>query len=83
MMSSLSNTMCSGARQVGHTSNTYSVSHKTTLLRLFNLYSAGIDFRRQNLTSKVDPRAVKVGLSIFIMAVDQHNRYPDEAERAN
>ena len=31
-------------------------------------YSAGIDFRRQIPTSKVDPRAVRT--KIFIMAVD-------------
>ena len=33
-----------------------------------NPYSAGIDFRRQILTSKVDPRTVIV--KIFMMAVD-------------
>ena len=32
-----------------------------------NPYSAGIDFRRQILTSKVDPRVVRVQL--FILAV--------------
>ena len=31
-------------------------------------YSAEIDFSRQNVTSKVDPRAVRV--KIFVMAVD-------------
>ena len=45
---------------------------------MVNPYSAGIDFRRQNmtyvlcrrqiLTSKIDPRAVKV--KIFIMSAD-------------
>ena len=34
----------------------------------FNSYIAGIDIRRQILTSKVDPRTVRV--KIFIMAVD-------------
>ena len=29
---------------------------------------AGIDFRRQNLTSKVDP--LSVGIEVFVMAVD-------------
>ena len=33
-----------------------------------NPYSAGIDFSRQNLTTKVDPRAVRV--KILLMAVD-------------
>ena len=33
-----------------------------------NPYSAGIVFRRQNLTAKVDPRTVRE--NIFIMAVD-------------
>ena len=33
-----------------------------------NPYSAGIDFSRQILTSKVDPRTVRV--QIFILAVD-------------
>ena len=28
-------------------------------IEIFLLYRAGIDFRRQNLTSKVDPRAVR------------------------
>ena len=32
-------------------------------------YIAGIDFRRQNLTSKVDPRDVR--LKIFIMAIEE------------
>ena len=31
----------------------------------FNSYSAGIDFRRQNLTSTVDPRAITVKLLCF------------------
>ena len=33
-----------------------------------NPFSAGTDFRRQNLTSKVDPRTKKI--TIFTMAVD-------------
>ena len=33
-----------------------------------NPYSAGIDFSRQNLTSIVDPRTVRI--NIFLMAVD-------------
>ena len=36
---------------------------------MFNPYSAGISFRRQNPTSKVDPRTVRV--KMFIMAVYQ------------
>ena len=36
-----------------------------------NPYSAGIDFRRQILTSKIDPHTVKV--KIFIMAVDPYH----------
>ena len=32
----------------------------------FNSYSAGIDFRRQILTSKIDPRAVRVKVSLSI-----------------
>ena len=35
---------------------------------MINPYSAGIDFSRQILTTKVDPRTVRV--KIFIMAVD-------------
>ena len=35
---------------------------------IVNPYSAGIDFSRQNLTTKVDPRTVRI--KIFIMAVD-------------
>ena len=35
---------------------------------VFNSYSAGIDFGRQILTSKFDPRAVRV--QIFLMAVE-------------
>ena len=60
----------------------YSTSHFTNLNNLnkitwrFNLYSAGIDFRRQNLTSvdvrflrlKSIPRSVRV--TIFLMVVD-------------
>ena len=38
--------------------------------------------RRQILTSKVDPRTVRVGLQILIMAVDPLHRYSNEAERA-
>ena len=34
----------------------------------FNPHSAGIDFSRQNLTSKVDPRTVRE--KIYLMAVD-------------
>ena len=44
------------------------VSEYTYRTRVFNLYSAGIDFRRQNLTSKIDPHTVKV--NIFIMTLD-------------
>ena len=37
-------------------------------LQYFNPYSSGIDCRRQNITSKVDPHTVK--LNIFLMVVD-------------
>ena len=42
----------------------------SSLPLIINLYSAGIDLRRQNLTSvdEVDPRTEKV--KIFLMAVD-------------
>ena len=42
-------------------------------------YSAGIDFKRQNLTPKVRIERVK----ILIMAVNPQHRYANEAERAN
>ena len=46
-------------------------------------YSAGIDFRRQCrrhiLTSKVDPRTVRVKL--FLLVADTKDRYSDESER--
>ena len=32
--------------------------------KYFDSFSAGIDFRRQNLTSKVDPRAVSVNTQL-------------------
>ena len=38
-------------------------------------------YRRQVLTSKVNPRTEKV--KIFTMAVDQQHRYSNEAERAS
>ena len=53
-------------------------------------YSAGIDFSRQNLTStdrrqilttKVNPRAVRV--KIFIMVVNSNHKYSNESGRAN
>ena len=50
-------------------------------------YSAGIDFRRQNLTSrqilpfKFDPRTD--GIKIIIMVVDPYHRYSNVAERAD
>ena len=37
--------------------------------------------RRQIMTSKVDPRTVRV--QIFMMAVDSNHRYSNESERAN
>ena len=46
----------------------------------FDSYIAGIYFRRQNLTSEVNPRTVRVEL--FIMAVDLQHRYSNEAERS-
>ena len=38
------------------------------LLDYINTYSAGSDFRRQNLMAIIDPRTVR--LQIFLMAVD-------------
>ena len=54
---------------------------------MFNHFIAGIHFSRQNLTSldvrtlssKVDPRSVRV--HIFIMVVDPYHRYSNESER--
>ena len=43
-------------------------------LQKVNSYSAGIDFGRQNLTAKVDPRAV-VNVQIFIIYLDQFKIY--------
>ena len=42
--------------------------------KVINPYSAGIDYRRQNLTSIVDPRTVRV--KIFYM-------YSNNSEKAN
>ena len=53
----------------------------TDMLVGINPSSVGIDFSRQNLTSKVDPRTVR--LKIFIMTVDLYHRYSNESERAN
>ena len=50
-------------------------------ITMINPYSAGIDFSRQILTTKVDPRTVRV--NIFIMVVDPEHRYSNESERAN
>ena len=47
----------------------------------FNPYSAEIDFIRQILTNKVNPRTVSV--NIFIMIVDPEHRYSNESERAS
>ena len=41
------------------------VTRSTTIISIFTPYSAGIDFRRQILTSKVDPRTVRVQTSIW------------------
>ena len=46
----------------------------------FDPYIAGIYFRRQNLTSEVNPRTVRVKL--FIMPVNLQHRYSNEAERS-
>ena len=37
--------------------------------------------RRQILTSKVDPRTVRI--KIFLLAVDPYHRYSNESERAS
>ena len=44
------------------------ILHGQAFAKKVNPYSTGIDFRRQNLTSKVDPRTERV--KIFLMAVD-------------
>ena len=49
----------------------------TTSILYFILYVC----RRQILTTKVDPRTVRV--KIFLMAVDPYHRYSNESERAN
>ena len=41
----------------------------------------GIDFNRQILPSKFDPRTVRV--KVCIMVVDPQQRYSNESERAN
>ena len=51
------------------------------LFQSFNPHSAGIDFRRQILTTKVHPRTVRV--KIFLMVVDPSRGYSNESERAN
>ena len=48
---------------------------------MITAYSAGVDFRRQILTTTVDPRAVSV--NIFIMAVLPWHMYSKESERPN
>ena len=44
------------------------IARLTASLTLNNPYSAGIDFRREILTSSIDPRTVRV--KILILAVD-------------
>ena len=39
----------------------------TAICNIFYSYSAGIDFRRQNLTTKVEPRAVSVKVELVWM----------------
>ena len=56
-------------------------SQHEKVIHLPNPYSAGIDFSRQNLTSKVDPRTERI--KIFLMTVDPSHRYSNELERAN
>ena len=54
---------------------------------ILNSYCAGIElktsesdvYRRQILTTEVDPRTVSV--KIFIIVVDQYHRYSNESER--
>ena len=46
-----------------------------------NSFSAGSDFSRQILTTKVAPRTVRV--KIFILAVDTWHTYSTEPEGAN
>ena len=42
--------------------------------KYFYSYSAGIDFSRQNLTPKVDPRAVTVNIVSPAVALAQHKK---------
>ena len=51
------------------------------LIQRFYLYIAGFDCRHQIVTTKVDPRTVKV--NIFIMDVDPLHVYSNEAKKAN
>ena len=51
------------------------------MIKYFNSYSAGIDFRRQILTSKVNPRTVIV--NICRTAADPKHKYSNELGRAN
>ena len=45
-------------------------SHTSVLQPAFNPYSAGADFRRQNLTSKVGPNTERIKkLSLFIIMI--------------
>ena len=59
----------------------YGLTDSSSSAKRFNSYSARIDFRRQILTSKVDPRTVR--LKIFLMVVDQKHRYSNKSETAN
>ena len=66
------------ARSAGRTNSLNQSDHYTLIIlgntvhcpetSGFNPFSAGIDFRRQHMTSKVDPRTVRN--KIFIMIAD-------------
>ena len=49
---------------------------------VFNPFSAGTVFRRQNLTSTDEHRTERIAI-YNIMAADPKNRYSNESERAN
>ena len=40
----------------------------------FHSYSAGVDFRRRNLTSKVDPHTAKVTFHLLVMRIVMPHR---------
>ena len=68
-----------------HSWTLYNVGRKSKTLTKScsnaNPFSAGIDFRRQILTFKVDPRTERI--KTFMMAVYPWHRYSNKAGKAN